>query len=276
MSSTEPNRPPRTEATRETPSPIAPLPLRVRAKASSVYAAEDGVPGMRSNALGMSPAKIAMADMVMIAAIAGTGSRKNVKGTSSAAARVAVMPGREPMTRPKIADRRTTRRVVGSATRSSALSMSCSISEPLDQAVGQLDQQDLLEQSPQGERGEHAGEDRGEPGSAQRADDRDDQQRHGEREAEHRGEQDVGEDAAHEDRAVDPAPRPVGADVGIEHGDRPEGVLARLPGRRGHCGARDCEGVLDDGLRRRGLGVWCGGRTDGGGWAPGGTNDPVG
>src|SRR5690606_8276264 len=181
MSSTEPNRPPRTEATRETFSPIAPLPLRVRAKASSVYAAEDGVPGMRSNALGMSPAKIAIADMVMIAAIAGTGSRKKVKGTSTAAASVAVIPGSAPITRPNTADSTRTRIVVGSATIGRALSRTWSISEPPDQAVGELHQQHLLEQPPQPQRGQDAGEDRCEPGGAQRAHDRDDQQRHRDR-----------------------------------------------------------------------------------------------
>ena len=56
---------------------------------------------MRNSAPGMSPAKIAMATQVTIAPIAGTGSMKNVMGTSSATAMVAVRPGIEPTNSPK-------------------------------------------------------------------------------------------------------------------------------------------------------------------------------
>ena len=112
----------------------------------------------------MSPAKIAIADIVMIAAMAGTGSRKKVKGTSRAAASVAVIPGSAPITSPNTADSTTTRIVVGSATSSRALSTSWIISEPPDQAVGELHQQHLLEQPPQPQGGQDAGEDRCEPG----------------------------------------------------------------------------------------------------------------
>ncbi len=69
------------------------LALRVMAKASSVYAADAGVPGMRNRQPGMSPEKIAIAVAVTIAAIAGIGGMKNVTGTSSAVAMVAVRPG---------------------------------------------------------------------------------------------------------------------------------------------------------------------------------------
>ena len=49
----------------------------------------------------MSPAKIAMAVAVTMAAIAGTGGMKKVTGTSSAVAMVAVRPGMAPTNRPK-------------------------------------------------------------------------------------------------------------------------------------------------------------------------------
>jgi hypothetical protein len=58
------------------------------------------VPGMRTSAPGMSPAKIAMASMVTMAAKAGTGSIKNVTGTSRAVAMVAVSPGIDPTNSP--------------------------------------------------------------------------------------------------------------------------------------------------------------------------------
>ena len=51
------------------------------------------MPGMRSRQPGMSPEKIAIAVAVTIAAIAGIGAMKNVTGTSSAVAIVAVRPG---------------------------------------------------------------------------------------------------------------------------------------------------------------------------------------
>ena len=49
----------------------------------------------------MSPAKIAMATQVTMAPTAGTGSMKNVTGTSRATAMVAVRPGIDPTNRPK-------------------------------------------------------------------------------------------------------------------------------------------------------------------------------
>ena len=48
----------------------------------------------------MSPEKIAIAVAVTIVAIAGMGSMKNVTGTSSAVAIVAVRPGTAPTNRP--------------------------------------------------------------------------------------------------------------------------------------------------------------------------------
>ena len=55
---------------------------------------------MRMRAAGMSPAKMAMADMVTTDTRAGTGSMKKVKGIKSAAAMVAVRPGIAPTKRP--------------------------------------------------------------------------------------------------------------------------------------------------------------------------------
>ena len=59
---------------------------------------------MRSKALGMSPEKMAMAVAVTMAATAGTGGMKNVTGTSSAVAMVAVRPGMAPTNRPYTAE----------------------------------------------------------------------------------------------------------------------------------------------------------------------------
>ena len=65
---------------------------------------------MRSSAPGMSPEKIAIAVAVTIAATAGTGGMKNVTGTSSAVAMVAVNPGIAPTNRPYIAEAAMTSR----------------------------------------------------------------------------------------------------------------------------------------------------------------------
>src|SRR5512134_1781352 len=75
---------------------------------------------MRSRQLGMSPAKIAIAVAVTIEAIAGTGSMKNVTGTSSAVAMVAVSPGTAPTNRPNAADARITQSTYGSNTSANA------------------------------------------------------------------------------------------------------------------------------------------------------------
>jgi hypothetical protein len=63
---------------------------------------------MRRRQLGISPAKIAMAVAVTIEAMAGTGSMKNVTGTSSAVAIVAVSPGTAPTKSPNAAEARIT------------------------------------------------------------------------------------------------------------------------------------------------------------------------
>ena len=57
-------------------------------------------PGMRIRQPGMSPAKIAIAVAVTIAATDGIGAMKNVTGTSSAVAIVAVRPGTAPTKSP--------------------------------------------------------------------------------------------------------------------------------------------------------------------------------
>src|SRR4051812_25344820 len=100
MSTAVPKRPPTAENTRPAPSASSAWPFFVMANASSVYAADAGVPGMRSRQPGMSPEKIAIAVAVTIAAIAGMGGMKNVTGTSSAVAIVAVSPGTAPTNRP--------------------------------------------------------------------------------------------------------------------------------------------------------------------------------
>src|SRR3954464_9408340 len=75
---------------------------------------------MRSRQLGMSPAKMAMAVAVTMEAMAGTGGMKNVTGTSSAVAMVAVRPGTAPTNRPKTAEAKITHRTYGSKTSQSA------------------------------------------------------------------------------------------------------------------------------------------------------------
>ena len=116
ISTAVPNRPPTAEKTSPAPRASSACPLRVIAKASSVYAAEAGVPGIRSRQPGMSPEKIAIAVAVTIAAIAGIGGMKNVTGTSSAVAIVAVSPGTAPTNRPKSEASTITRMVYGSKT----------------------------------------------------------------------------------------------------------------------------------------------------------------
>ena len=61
----------------------------------------------------MSPAKIAIAVAVTIAAIAGIGAMKKVTGTSSAVAIVAVRPGTAPTNRPNSDAANITAQVVG-------------------------------------------------------------------------------------------------------------------------------------------------------------------
>src|SRR5688572_8927434 len=111
-----PNNPPTTENTKPAPSTSSAWPFRVIAYASSQYAADAGVPGIRRSAPGMSPAKIAMAVAVTMQAIAGTGGMRKVTGTSSAVAMVAVNPGTAPTNSPNRADASTTPSTAGSNT----------------------------------------------------------------------------------------------------------------------------------------------------------------
>src|SRR5436190_22178705 len=97
--------------------------MRVIAYASSQYAAEAGVPGMRSRLPGMSPEKIAIAVAVTMAAIAMIGGMKNVTGTSSAVAIVAVRPGTAPTNSPNSDDAIITITVFGSKTIWNAMMM---------------------------------------------------------------------------------------------------------------------------------------------------------
>src|SRR6188474_2444237 len=68
----------------------------------------------------MSPEKIAMAVAVTMAATAGTGAMKNVTGTSSAVAIVAVRPGTAPTKSPKSAEQKITHSTYGSKTSANA------------------------------------------------------------------------------------------------------------------------------------------------------------
>src|SRR5437764_5343240 len=75
---------------------------------------------MRSRQLGMSPAKIAIAVAVTIAAIAGTGGMKKVTGTRSAVAIVAVSPGTATTKSPNTAEAKITHSTYGSNTSQNA------------------------------------------------------------------------------------------------------------------------------------------------------------
>ena len=100
---------------------------------------------------GMSPEKIAIAVAVTIAAIAGIGAMKNVTGTSSAVAIVAVSPGTAPTNRPNSEAASITTTLYGSKTsreglrptrRSSTLR---SPRDPLQHAPRQRHAQQLVE-----------------------------------------------------------------------------------------------------------------------------------
>src|SRR5262245_59826983 len=136
-----------TEKTSPEPSAISPWPFFVIEYASSVYAAEAGVPGMRRKQLGMSPAKIAIAVAVTMEAMAGTGGMKKVTGTSSAVAIVAVSPGTAPTNSPNIAEPGITHSTYGSRT-----SFSASKSIAFEQAPRQGDAQQLVERKVDHER----------------------------------------------------------------------------------------------------------------------------
>src|SRR5690349_19417802 len=101
---------------------------------------------MRRKQLGMSPAKIAMAVAVTIDAIAGTGGMKNVTGTRSAVAIVAVSPGTAPTNRPNSAEAKITHSTYGSNTSAkAAATVAISEHQRLEHAPGQRDAQKLVE-----------------------------------------------------------------------------------------------------------------------------------
>src|SRR5436190_9325120 len=85
---------------------------------------------MRSRQPGMSPEKIAIAVAVTIAAIAGTGAMKNVTGTSSAVAIVAVRPGTAPTNSPKSDAASITKMLYGSNTIANACAQAGLIDSP--------------------------------------------------------------------------------------------------------------------------------------------------
>src|SRR5437016_8993302 len=102
---------------------------------------------MRRKQLGMSPAKIAIAVAVTMDASAGTGGMKNVTGTSSAVAIVAVSPGTAPTNKPNTADTSITIIVYGSNTSAKAVRTSCiSPGEGFEHAPRQRYAQQLVEQ----------------------------------------------------------------------------------------------------------------------------------
>src|SRR5215470_1139598 len=153
-STTVPNRPPITLKTSPAPSAVSARPFLVIAYASSVYAADAGVPGMRIRQPGMSPEKIAIAVAVTIDAIAGTGAMKNVTGTRSAVAIVAVSPGTAPTNRPNSAETNITATVYGSNTSANAARMSfISPRKAFQHAPRQGNPQQLVEQHVDHERG---------------------------------------------------------------------------------------------------------------------------
>src|SRR5215217_2950845 len=102
---------------------------------------------MRMRQPGMSPEKMAIAVAVTMEAIAGTGAMKNVTGTSSAVAIVAVSPGTAPTNKPKIAEAKITHRTYGSNTSAKAAAMVAMRwleGEALQQAPGQRNAQQLV------------------------------------------------------------------------------------------------------------------------------------
>src|SRR5262245_61760958 len=108
---------------------------------------------MRIRQPGMSPEKIAIAVAVTIDAIAGTGGMKNVTGTSSAVAIVAVSPGTAPTKSPNSAETKITAIVYGSNTSANAVRRSCmSPCEAFQHAPGQRHAQQLVEQEVDHER----------------------------------------------------------------------------------------------------------------------------
>src|SRR5438552_15322160 len=94
---------------------------------------------MRSRQPGTSPEKIAMAVAVTMAAIAGIGPMKNVTGTRSAVAMVAVSPGTAPTKSPNSDAASMTTMLYGSSTIANACIQGPLIAEPSGRAKGSKD-----------------------------------------------------------------------------------------------------------------------------------------
>src|SRR5918992_3060110 len=146
---------------------------------------------MRSNAPGMSPAKIAIAVAVTIEAIAGTGSMKKVTGTRSAVAIVAVSPGTAPTKSPNAAEPRITQSTYGSKT-----SRSASKSILLEQSPGKRNAQDLVEGKVDGYGRDDCNHDRHAPRSSQNSRPEREERDAGEVETDRIHDQDVEHEAA--------------------------------------------------------------------------------
>src|SRR6476619_1814410 len=150
ISTAVPNKPPIALKTSPAPSANSVWPLRVIAYASSVYAADAGVPGIRNRHPGTSPANIAIAVADTMAAMAGIGAMKNVTGTSSAVAIVAVKPGTAPTKRPNSDAASITHRLYGSNTRWNARPTSCIALAPAPAAMRSRDQNANRSSTPHG------------------------------------------------------------------------------------------------------------------------------
>src|SRR5688572_27388104 len=147
---------------------------------------------MRSRQLGMSPAKIAIAVAVTIEAMAGTGSMKNVTGTSSAVAMVAVSPGTAPTNRPNAAEAKITPSTYGSNT-----SRRASKSILLEHAPWQRNAQQLVEREVDRHGRDHPDHSGDAPRAAKDAEPGDHQRDAGEVESQPIGSDDVEQQASH-------------------------------------------------------------------------------
>src|SRR5687768_6378911 len=196
---------------------------------------------MRSRQLGMSPAKMAIAVAVTMEAIAGTGSMKNVTGTRSAVAMVAVRPGTAPTKSPNAAEARITHSTYGSNTSASA-----SKSILLEQSPGERDAQRLVESEMDGHGADHGHRRRHAPRSAQDPDPGSEQRDAGDVKAQAVRSQDVEHEAADHGRDAErraatehpvghyqpgPAPAQAGEDQQQPAGSEPNGDQARKPCR---------------------------------------------
>src|SRR5262245_29745821 len=197
-STTVPKSPPMTLNTKPAPRAVSASPFFVIAYASSVYAADAGVPGMRTRQPGMSPEKIAIAVAVTIEAIAGTGGMKKVTGTRSAVAMVAVSPGTAPTNSPNTADARMTAIVYGSNTSANAVRIaSISPEDRFEHAPRERHTQQLVEQGVDHERRAERDDDRRQHAHPQLEEQRDEADGRGRDEPERAG----GHDVEDEDRA---------------------------------------------------------------------------